>query len=322
MKRFILPVSVVVAAVLAGVGAYLGASGRLGSRRAQALQDGETHRLVLETVRKERTERPALDASLRKVADRTLGASAEATDSALRGRLNRIGEEIGLADLAVATEPDKDRVLTPARAEFRAAGAEKRLRDEPDFVEVRGSISGEGSLEQVMRLVHRIQVEPWIKRVDSVRFDPVKGGERSRVTVRLTTLFMEGISGAPVPPPSAEALAGFSRYQALAQRNPFRLPPPPKPAPPPAPPPGPAPPPPSFPWNQWKLTGRLDGPLGAEACLRNVATKATATLAPGARIGDAEFVRFEEDRAVFRQGEVLFGVELGATMADRQAVQP
>lgn len=309
---------VLLAAAVAGLLGYLGASGRLSSARASELEAIGIYTEFLERVRAERQKRPAIDARLREVADRTLGPSAEIVDSALRSRLNRIGEELRLADLAVSTDAEKERVPTPARSEFTAS--ERALRDQPDWVEVRGSISGEGTLDQAMRLVHRLQVEPWIKRIDQVRLDPTKGGERVKVLVRLTTLFMEGVAGQPMPPASGEAIAEFARFQPFVERNPFRVPPP---APPPAPVVAqkPAPPPPSFPWSQWKLTGRLEGPLGAEACLRNTATNATMTLAPGGRISDAEFVGFEADDAIFRLAEALFGVPLGGTMDQRRPIE-
>lgn len=307
------------ATVLAGVLGYLGASGRLTAARATQLEAIDVFVPYLERVRAEREQRPALDGKLRAVADRTLGPSAESVDSGLRGRLNRIGEELRLADLAVSTDAEKERVPTPARGEFTVA--ERKLRDEPDFVEVRGMISGEGTLDQAMRLLHRLEVEPWIKRIDQVRLDPSKTGERVRVLVRLSTLFMEGVSGRPVPTPGAEAMATFAKYSSFAQRNPFRLPPPPV-APPPAVVQKTAPPPAGFPWHQWKVTGRLDGPLGVEAHLRNTTTNATMTLTPGAKIADAEFVRFDADAAVFKVAEAIVLVDLGTTMDQRRQSGP
>ena len=317
MKSTMLMAGVATASLGAGLLGWLGGSGRLTGARAQELAAIEVYTSFLERVREERQQRPVLDAKLKSVADRTLGPSAESVDGGLRGRLNRIGEELRLADLAVSTESDKERIGTPARSEFTAK--ERSLRDQPDFVEVRGSISGEGTLDQAMRLVHRIEVEPWIKRVDQVRLDPVQGGERVRVLVRMTTLFIEGVSGQPVAQASGEALAAFSKFVPFAQRNPFRVPPP-TPAPPPAVAQKSPPPPPTFPWNQWKLTGRLDGPLGSEACFRNTATNATMTLAPGGRLSDAEFVGFDGGAALFRLAEAHFRVELGATMDQRESV--
>lgn len=318
MKPPFVMATVAVVALGAGVLGYFWASGRIDSSRRAELEAIEVYSDFLARVRAERQQRPALDAKLKGVADRTLGPSAESVDSGLRSRLNRIGEELRLADLAVSTDADKERVGTPARSEFTAK--ERSLRDQPDFVEVRGSISGEGTLDQAMRLVHRIEVEPWLKRIDQVRLDPVKAGERVKVLVRMTTLFVEGVSGQPVAQASGEALATFAKYAGFAQRNPFRVPPPPAPPPPPVVQKTPAPPP-GFPWNQWKLTGRLDGPLGAEACMRNTATNATMTLAPGAKLSDAEFVGFDGGAALFRLAEAHFRVELGATMDQRAAVQ-
>ncbi|MBX3354180.1 MAG: hypothetical protein KF724_00600 [Phycisphaeraceae bacterium] len=319
MRRSLIIGAVVAGSLVAGALGYMGASGRLSNARTQELERIGRFIDFLERVRAERQARPAVDARIKSVANRTLGPNAETVDSGLRSRLNRIGEELQLTDLQVATEAEKERILSPARSEMTRL--DRTLREQPDWVEVRGVISGEGSLDQAMRLIHRLEVEPWIKRLDQVRLDPGRTGERVRVVVRLTTLFLEGVIGQPVPPPSAEAMSTYARYQPFVQRNPFRLPPPP-PAPQPAVVQKPAPRPPGFPWNQWKVTGRLDGPLGVEACLRNVATNATLTLAPGTRISDAEFIGFEIDAALFKMADALFLVELGATMDQRRDFSP
>ena len=205
MNRKVLILGVAGACVVAGALGYLASSGRLSSVRSKELAAIDVYTSFLERVRAERQRRPAIDARLRSVADRSLGPSAESVDSGLRGRLNRIGEELQLADLAVSTEAEKERVPTPARSEFQPA--ERKLRDEPDFIEVRGMISGEGTLDQAIRLIHRLDVEPWIKHLDVIRLDPSKSGERVRVLVRLTTLFIEGMNGKAVPAPSAEAMS-------------------------------------------------------------------------------------------------------------------
>ena len=158
--------------------------------------------------------------ALQAYADRTLGDNLEAVDHELRTRLNRIGEEVGLSKLSVGTGRVR-RMESPARnlPPFRP---HRELREELDFVEVEASVSGVGSLEAAMRLVHRIEAEPWMKRVVQVRLQPRDNGERFVVTIRLVTLYLPGRTPAR-PLETVADLGGFERYQLLVRRNPFRL---------------------------------------------------------------------------------------------------
>lgn len=314
-----------VAVAVTAIAGYILGAGTFSAERGKLLADRDRANAGLTQIAEQSKQRPGLNRALQAFIDRTLGGDLDATDSALRSRLNRIGEELRLVDLSVKTERATLR-LSPAKSEFAAKGSQKALRDEPDFMELPALISGEGTAEQVMRLVHRIQSEPWIKRIDSVRFDQSKGGERVRSTVKLTTLFL------PNRKPKADPRLGeaervaveqsFERYRSMANANPFRVPAPAKPEPGPAvaQAPQPAQPPApqlGFPYDQWQLTGLVDGPLGIEAWVRNPTTGERRELQVGHVIGEIAFVGADGDAAEFSLGQQHFRVQLGTPLSAR-----
>lgn len=105
--------------------------------------------------------------ALGRYADGSMGGDLETVDHQLRSRLNRIGEEIGMAGLTVGTGRARN-LQSPAKSQFRLRG-QRALRDETDFVEVEAWISGQAEFEQVLQLVHRVREEPWLKRIHQVR---------------------------------------------------------------------------------------------------------------------------------------------------------
>ncbi len=250
--------------------------------------------------------------------DRTLGGKLETVDHRLRTRLNQLTEQVKLQGVSVDTDGKtggKQR-QSPARSKFRTT-AQRPVRDEVDFVEVQAWISGNGTLEDVVRLIAAVEAEPWIKRIESVRLDPRDNGERLSLNLRLTTLFLPGRE------PREDTLAhgpseSIDRYATLVKSNPFRVPPPPTVAPPaqPAPPPVPL-----FPWNEWALTGVAQGPAGPEAWLLHKPSGQTRVLGVGQAL-DAAALRAIEidahgDSAEFTLGDQRFRVAVGATMDQR-----
>lgn len=190
-----------------------------------------------------------------------------------------------------------------------------------DFVELQATVSCEGSLEQVLKLVHRIDVEPWIKRMDLVpQIEALKEGERIKATVRLSTLFVPNKKSKSELKASEVDVASFEHYRGIVAANPFRVPQPAAPptavATQPGPPPAP-PPPPGFPYEQWHITGLVSGPLGIEAWLRNAATGETKQLSPGQQLGDVVFVGSDGDVAEFSLGAARFKVQVGGDLARR-----
>lgn len=329
------PALLVVAALVAATLGWLVHSGRFtalsGFDRAAALAQTGSATDFLRTVRAQREKRPALDSRVAAVVDHTLGERLDAVDTALRARLNRIAEETGLRNLMVATGSAVER-KSPARTELARMNLPRAMREEADFVELRATLAGEGAVDQVLRLVHRITVDPMLKRVESVKFDPVKDGSRIRVTMRLSTIFVPGHEPVSQPPaPSAEALAGFAKYAPLAARNPFRVPVPVGSAPTtvaaaapsgaPAVPPGEGSSEPvgneAFPYGQWTLTGVIDGPAGTEAWFRNAASGEKRALRVRDRIAEFALVGLESDWARIEAGGATYRVRVGESLEAR-----
>jgi len=302
---------------LAAVSGFAIGSKRLSAERAVKASDLEIYQRAIDATASEKSSRAKIDRELVGFVDRTLGSDPEETDSALRARLNRIGEDTRLSDLRVSTGSPTRR-QTPAK---RTLPKPKDLRELDDFWELPATVTGEGTIEQALSLVHRIDIEPWMKRLDAVRLDQLKDGERIKVTVKLTTLWLPTRKGKGDLKPSDSDLATFERLRALVTANPFRVPQLVKPAPPAAVATAPAPPPPTgFPYEQWKLTAVVAGPLGPEAWLRNAANGEHRELAPGQQLGDAVFVGYERDVAEFKEGESRFRVQVGGAMSERAAV--
>ncbi len=329
------PVGVALAVIAAGFLGWSIHSGRLtqlsGFNRLGNAQDIARSTEFLRTVKAAREKRPDLDARLAVASNASLGDRLDVVDGALRARLNRIAEETGLRDLIVATAQAIER-RNPARQEMTRLNLPRAMREEPDFVEVRATISGEGAVDQVLRLVHRIAVDPMVKRIETVKFDPVKDGSRVRVTLRLATIFLPGVPPDGMPgAPSAEALAGFSKYAVLAQRNPFRLPEPTAPNAPPtavaAAPVAPASPAtatpaaieatPGFPYGQWMLTGFIDGPAGTEAWFRNAATNESRVLRVNDTIAEFALVGLAPQGARIAAGGATYMLRVGDTLEAR-----
>lgn len=333
------PLAFAGAALVAGTLGWLVHSGRVtslsGFDRAAVNADIERSTDFLRSVRAEREKRGELDKRLAAAVNRTLGERTDAVDTALRARLNRIAEETGVRDLMVATNAAVER-KSPARQEMVRLGLTRAQRDEPDFVELRATLAGEGAADQVLRLVHRIAVDPMLKRVEALRLDPVKDGSRIRVTIRLSTVFVPGSEPAALPgAPSAEAIASFSKYAGLAARNPFRVPAPTAgaaqvAAASPAPAAGgeataaPAAAAPAdvgvgpFPYGQWLLTGVVDGPAGTEAYFRNAATGEARVLRVNESIAEFAFVGLDADAARIAAGGATYKVRVGDSLEARE----
>ena len=252
--------------------------------------------------------------TLRATADRTLGADLETVDHRLRTRLNRIAESIALAGVTVGTG-DVSARRSPARTAFPRGGAWKTLRESVDFVEIEGWVTGEGDLGKIVELVDRIDAEPWVKRISQVRIDPKDNGARFAVTVRLATLFLPGSAPEHVESPAYDR-SRLDRFAMLVGANPFRLPEaaPTRVADVSAPKAG-------LPRREWMLTGVAEGPGGAEAWLRNVASGATRQIVIGESIDQAKLVGAATDWAEFELEEERFRVRVGTHLQDRQVIR-
>ncbi len=318
--RLLMPGIVVGVLAIAGSVGWAVGAGRLDGTRATIDERLEVYRAVLIGVREERERRPDLDARAAAIVNRTLGADLETVDSALRRRLVETIDESGLSEVVVNTLGGSV-VETPASRSFRRSGPERALRDEPDFVLVRATASGTGTIGEVVRFIHALDAAPWVKRLEQVRLDPDRGGRRLTVSVRLSTIFVPGVAPDPDAGEVPRPIRPFDRYAAMVAANPFRLveavaetPRPRDPALPVAPVV-----PTIDPWSGWMLTGVVEGSPGVEAWCRHPVSGRTATLLPDREValGDglvATLVAVDGDVAVLRVGDETRRVLVGSTL--------
>jgi hypothetical protein len=335
LSRHWLTVAIAVAALLAGAIGFVVGERRFTAERATAEEGIDTYVSVLTQARKVRDGRAELGARIQSVADRTLGPSLEVVDSEVRRRLNRACEELGIVEFSVTTGTSIAKP-TPAKREFKQS-SERSLRDEADFVEVEATVAASGPAGKMYRLLHRVQAEPWLKRIESVRLDPTADGSTVRMTVKLRTIFLPGMTAEKALVPDPQALASATRFAALFEANPFKIPTPPavqvqttlSPVANPASSgagtgtdatpltvPTPASP---FPYGEWQLTGVVDGPGGAEVWLRHLPSGSQLTLQPGAAVGELVFRRVEYDFGVFDGPGGTCRVQVGSNLTQRSA---
>ena len=310
-RRIVLFVGVL--AVLGWLG-YLAAQSLYFEDKADHLSKIGSYRSFLKDAKAESRRRRELDADFQKIVNRTLGADLETVDHQLRTRLNRIGEELGISGLTVGTGQAR-KLQSPARNEF-GRRTQRALRDEIDFVELEGWISGEATFEAALRLIHRIDAEPWLKHLDQVRLQPKDNGDRFGVTVRLTTLFL------PKQVPTKPVLAAydasaFDPYLALTRSNLFRVPPQGETSGPPTPTAVAA-----TSQDQWVLTGVASGPQGLEVWLLNPQTGESRRLAVGETLRDLVLVGAVGETAEFRRDQQRFTVSVGQRLSQRSPLKP
>lgn len=288
----------------------------------------EQARTVLLSVRELRERKPQIDAGLEAFVDRSLGDSLPKVDAEVRARLNQLGAEEKLGQLVVNTGATAARE-SPAKSRYGRGADQKALRDEIDFVEVSGSISGEGAPENIFRLLQRIEEEPWLKRVDSVRLDVVggrRGAEepRLRAVIRFTTPFLPGRTPQRVLA-SSWSPASLERLSPILDALPFAMP---RPATTPedvATPAREAPSPPTAPalfaYQDWVLSGVARGARGAEAWLLNRGSGESRVLHPGDALHEMTLAEAEGERAVFTLGGERLAVAVGTPLSERQRVE-
>ena len=320
----ITPRTIVITGVVLLVGwiGYRMANAALFGPRSERLATYHAQLEQVNTIPDRQRELIILEERIGGFVDRTLGDSVERVEHRMRTRLNRIGEFHQVRDLSVTT-PTSRGISSPARTRINPRNPQ---RGEPDFVEVDAMVRCDGELEQILRFVHDIDREPWLKRIDQMTLDPREEGTRISLTLRLTTMFLPGRM------PSEEAMAEqtrdpatFGPYETIAKANPFRIPPPPPPPDPPRErpqtrepdPPPPPPPPPPFPYGDWRLTAIMQGTDGREIWLNNVRNNNARILRLGDTLGEAELVEIRDEYTVFRLGDDRFQISVGATLADR-----
>ena len=264
---------------------------------------------------------------------RTLGGKLDDAIHQFRTGLGRVAEREGLTQIVV--DQGQPQAQTNPLVSVRGLTAsnmtalKRDLRRQSDFFAIRGSVRGVGTLEETLRTIAAIRAQPWVHRVEGFAIRPV-GKDRQQFSLRLdvATLFAPQFS----PPAVAEATLALPPVdtdvvvRSLAARPLFIAAAPPKPEPqpvaekPPAPtPPRPAPPPPP-PYDEWRLTGIIDGSMGTEVFMVNTRTGERRVVQPGGLVLDAVFIEAAGERAIFGVGDKRFEVSNGQTLAARRPV--
>jgi len=252
---------------------------------------------------------------------RTLGSDPETVDHAVRTRLNRLAEIVGLSGPSTGTSAAVLR-HSPMKSQMPSAGIWATLRAEPDFHEVEAWVKGEGTWRQVLELIDRVDAEPWSHRMQSLRLEPKGDTDRVAVSLNVITLFILGRSpGELVDAPYD--LQRLSSSAISASPSPFLMPvvavappPPPSTAQASADPPPPPPPPPPFPWREWSVTGVARAAGEPEVWLRNAKSGETRRLVLGSRLGEAQLVEIDGDGAHFVLESRKFRVEVGRNLSE------
>ena len=272
---------------------------RMSAERVSALAEIDTYVQVLTDATAKSKARPELDGKLQGIANQMLGSSLETVDSEVRRRLNRACEELGFNDFSVTTGTSVGRP-TPAKKEFKSPDSRK-MRDEIDFMEVQATVIARASVDKVYRLIFRVDAEPWIKRIESVRLNPSTDGQQVGVTLRLTTPFMPGYVGKTPPKFDPATIQLADRYAALFSSNPFRIQPPPMDVP-------------------AAIAGVIEGPSGPEAWLRHLPSGSNVVLHPTMTAGELVFRGVEYDFAVFESPSGACRIQVGTNLTQRSAL--
>lgn len=282
-----------------------------------SIRDG---REAISTLRSKQRDLIDVRNDIQAFVDRTLGSNQETVEHNMRVRLNRICEAVGLHDPVVSTGRTTPRE-SPARREL--SRARNAFHEEVDLVELEGTVRGMGTLEQGLRVLHRVQKEPWLKRIDSVSLDPRENGAQVDVTIRLTTLYIPGRSPGAEHDPSRYDGETFAQFVSLSRSNPFRIPPEAavKPTPVvqgenPA-----ATPTPPFPYGEWIVRFVASGTSGPEVWVENVKSKESRRLVVGDSLNELEFVALAGDQVEFRTGDGRYLVGVGQTLDERHPIE-
>lgn len=283
------------------------------AKKAETLREG---RGKLAAVERELEKRHALRARLDGLGGVMIAGATDEFEHRLRSGLAAIARESSLAEVSLGNGRPSP-VRSPVLSQRGTSDLGKALRARPDFAVVRGWMTGQGTLEQVMRALASVRAQPWIHRVESFSIKPI-GGERQRFELRVdfATVLMDGVEREVVEPwvlapPSAASLA-FAGEVVEASVFGAR----PQPAPVVAQAPralGPSP----KPYGDWRVTGLIEG-RETEALLVNGSTGERLVLEPGQGVLDAVFEDGAGERTVFSIEGTRHEVTVGQTLAERR----
>jgi hypothetical protein len=273
--------------------------------------------------------------SMREFAAKTLGGPQDVVDHRFRTLLTRVAGESGLERVVVDQgQPVAQR--NPALSSLPSA-VRSRVRSTPDFFVIRGSLRGEGGLEQVLRTLAQVREQTWVHRVEGFAIRPTpRNPDRFTLRVEVATAYapdlVAKLDNEPSPSVTPGRIESEQAWRGVLAKNVFREPPPP-PAPeapsqpvvtvaaatpeqPPAPPPVVAPP-----YDEWRLTGIVKSSRGVEAMLVNSRSNERLTVLSGGAVLNAKLLEAGGERALFEIDGQKFEVMVGQTLGMRKMVQ-
>lgn len=298
-----------------------------------------TAELSVSDLREKLREGKTVRRELTEAVQRTLGKVPDTVSHRYVAGLRTIAERVGLAKVVV-THRDSEKVMSPLTRTtgVRPEDMRKRLRATPDFLLLRGAVSGEGTLEQVTRAIAEVDAQKWCQ-IESMSLRPVgKGGTRFSLDLGVAAPLMPDLLEKEGTEPELvkERPEASWAMQAIVARNPFKsetkvavaqptevV----KPAVEQATPAGnttpPILPPPPPPYSEWKVTGLVVGSrTGVQVMMSNTRTNATVTVLRGAKVEDATLVDGGGETAVFEIGGAKYQVRVNQTLAERVPSTP
>lgn len=249
----------------------------------------------------------------------------ESLEHRLRTASATLAFEAGLTRLEVNSLPPRALGNPAATARgVKERAFQRSLRERIDASEARVVVSGEGTLENVMRALALAESQAWTLGVDSWTIKPqrVEEGKPAvfSLSMTITALLVsdEGSMAGEIPiMPLGEMEQ--RRVATVVGADPFRTAPKPQPviaaAPPPPPDPTPAPPPPPPPAGDgWRLVGVIEGTSGQYVIVVHQNGR-RRTLALGEEIAGLRLAAVGGDAATFETGEQRYQVRNGEPLA-------
>ena len=260
---------------------------------------------------------------LEAVAATTLGDRQAEVEARFRSSLGEIARHTGLTDI-VANSGSPRPAMNPASAARLRGEFGTLLKKGVDFYMIDGSLSGVGTLDQVLAVLATVQAQPWAHRVGGVTIKPTGPEDAGQFEMRLdaiTTMLMPEIVDPDSPGPGWRPLEPHEsdRWAAIVQKNIFRVPR--AEAPPVVAQPEVTPEPAKPPYHEWRLTGLPGGTSGQVAGMTNSRTGESRLLEEGDQVLDAQLIYIDRFSTVFEIAGVRYEVLMGQTLADRREIE-
>lgn len=267
----------------------------------------------------------AVRGRLEAVANETLGSRPDEVTHRFRSSLASIASEVGLSEVKVTSGQPKA-AASPAYKKVSDRAVNGVLKNQVDFMVIRGEVTGRGSLEQVLRTMETIRAQPWHPRIEDFVIAPA-GKDRKSFELRVTVaaMYLPDQRGAPESVAMASLpMEAAAKWNAIVQKNVFALPAPPPVQASQSEPSGPKPPPkpaPEPPYEQWRVAGIVGGAVREpEVWLVNKASGEHVYLLPGQGLLGMSLVEATLERAVFEFEGATYEVLLNQTLAQRRKI--